>query len=113
MRSKSSKKQSATDWERLSVIPDSQIDLTDSPQLDESFFANATLRLPAAKKAVSFRIDSDVLEWFKKQGPGYQTKMNAVLRMYMQVRSGTAPRSPSKRLPKAQSIKKHRLSHKP
>ena len=34
------------------------------------------------KTAISLRIDVDVLQWFKKQGPGYQTRMNAILRAY-------------------------------
>jgi uncharacterized protein (DUF4415 family) len=35
-----------------------------------------------SKASVSLRIDADVLEWFKEQGPGYQTRMNAVLRAF-------------------------------
>lgn len=34
------------------------------------------------KAAISLRVEQDVLEWFKAQGPGYQTRMNAVLRAY-------------------------------
>jgi len=34
------------------------------------------------KAAISLRLDADVLEWFKAQGPGYQTRINAVLRAY-------------------------------
>jgi len=34
------------------------------------------------KAAISLRVDADVLEWFKSQGPGYQTRINAVLRAY-------------------------------
>jgi uncharacterized protein (DUF4415 family) len=38
---------------------------------------------PAARKAaISLRLDADVLEWFRSQGPGYQTRINAVLRAY-------------------------------
>jgi len=64
-------------------MEDSEIDLKDSPELDDAFFANATIRMPKPKKSVSLRIDTDILEWYKHQGPGYQTRMNAVLRMYM------------------------------
>jgi len=35
-----------------------------------------------AKAAISLRVDADVLEWFKAQGPGYQTRINAILRAY-------------------------------
>jgi uncharacterized protein (DUF4415 family) len=38
---------------------------------------------PAAKKQITVRFDPDLIEWFKGQGPGYQTRMNAVLRSYM------------------------------
>lgn len=40
------------------------------------------LKVASAKASVSLRIDADVLEWFKSQGPGYQTRMNAVLRAF-------------------------------
>jgi uncharacterized protein (DUF4415 family) len=37
------------------------------------------------KTSVSLRVDADVLEWFKRQGPGYQTRINAVLRAFRDV----------------------------
>jgi len=40
------------------------------------------LKAIPAKASVSLRIDADVLEWFKAQGPGYQTRINAVLRAF-------------------------------
>ena len=40
------------------------------------------LRAPARKTSISLRIDAEVLEWFKAQGAGYQTRINAVLRAY-------------------------------
>lgn len=89
MKAKNTKKTSKTDWERLSTMTDKEIDLTDSPELDDSFFENATLIMPEPKKSVSLRIDPDVLDWYKHQGPGYQTRMNAVLRMYMRAQNKT------------------------
>jgi uncharacterized protein (DUF4415 family) len=83
MKEKNIKKKSGTDWEKLSKMEDNEIDYSDTPELDESFFDNATIRMPEPKKAVNIRLDNDVLEWYKKQGAGYQTRMNAVLRMYM------------------------------
>ena len=65
-------------------MSDADIDLSDIPELDAEFFRTAQIRMPVAKKAVSLRLDQDVLTWFKKQGTGYQTRMNAVLRTYMQ-----------------------------
>jgi uncharacterized protein (DUF4415 family) len=63
-------------------MSDKDIDYTDIPPVDENFFKTGKLRLPKAKPLISIRIDEDVLEWFKAQGPGYQTRINAVLRMY-------------------------------
>jgi uncharacterized protein (DUF4415 family) len=72
-----------TDWRKLAALPDDRIDTSDIPELDENFFRAAKLRLPTGKQLVSLRIDSDVLDWFKRQGKGYQTKINAVLRAYV------------------------------
>ena len=94
MNVKNTKRSSKTDWERLSTMDDNEINLSDSPELDESFFANAPIRMPEPKKSVSLRIDPDVLEWYKHEGPGYQTRMNAVLRMYMRAKTN-GPKAPS------------------
>jgi uncharacterized protein (DUF4415 family) len=66
-------------------IPDSAIDLSETPELDDAFFAKARLVVPErpGKKPVTVRLDADVLEWFKAQGKGHLTRMNAVLRAYM------------------------------
>ena len=82
MKAKNTIRESRTDWNRLKNLKDTDIDLSDSPRLDASFFKRATLRMPRPKKAVSLRLDPDVLDWFKEQGEGYQTRINAVLRMY-------------------------------
>ncbi len=76
-------KHSKTDWDRLANMKDEDIDFTDIPELSEDFFRNAQLRLPG-KQAVTIRLDADVLEWFKQQGPGYQTRINQLLRQYME-----------------------------
>lgn len=84
MKPGSSKEKSKTDWDKLENMPDSDIDYSDIPELDESFFKKAKLRMPKAKPLISIRLDPDVLEWFKSFGAGYQTRINAVLRMYME-----------------------------
>ena len=95
MNSKNTKKTANTEWERLSTMEDNEINLEDSPELTDSFFANATIRLPEPKKSVSLRLDPDVLDWYKHQGPGYQTRMNAVLRMYMRAKNSNVKSSPT------------------
>jgi uncharacterized protein (DUF4415 family) len=64
-------------------MKDSEINYSEIPELDEAFFKNAKVVLPEPKAAVSIRLDKDVLNWFKNQGGGYQTKINAVLKTYV------------------------------
>ncbi|MDF5723123.1 MAG: BrnA antitoxin family protein [Rhizonema sp. PD37] len=79
---------SQTDWQRLDAMSYSDIDLSDCPEITPEMFASAIVRrgLPTAKNKaqVTLRIDSDVLEWFKSHGQGYQTQINALLRAYME-----------------------------
>jgi len=51
--------------------------------LPADFWDEAIVVEPVGKQPISFRVDVDVLEWFKRQGPKYQSRMNAVLRSYM------------------------------
>ncbi|MBI1874289.1 MAG: BrnA antitoxin family protein [Acidobacteria bacterium] len=55
-------------------------DLADLPN---DFWDQATVVEPAMKRPISLRVDADVLDWFRTQGPRYQSRMNAVLRSYM------------------------------
>ncbi len=57
------------------------------PILDEEWFKGAVLGIPT-KMATSMRIDGDVMDWFKAQGRGWQTLMNAVLRAYVRAHGG-------------------------
>jgi uncharacterized protein (DUF4415 family) len=69
----------------LAEMPDSEIDYSDIPPLDDSFWKNA-VRNPfykPTKTSTTVRVDSDVLVWLKSQGKGYQTRMNAILREAM------------------------------
>ena len=69
----------------LAERPDSGIDYSDIPPLDEAFLARAVPNpfFKPVKTHASVRIDSDVLAWLKSQGKGYQTRMNAILREAM------------------------------
>lgn len=82
-------KHSGTDWAKLEAMTDDEIDTSDIPPLDDEFFAKGELRMPKSKPMIFIRIDADVLEWFKAQGSGYQTRMNVVLRLYMQSQTGS------------------------
>lgn len=84
MSRKSTASTSRSDWKALDALTDDDIDTSEIPPLDESFFAQAELRMPRTKPAITIRLDPDVLDWFRAQGKGYQTRINAVLRMYME-----------------------------
>jgi uncharacterized protein (DUF4415 family) len=74
------------DLARLREMSDSEIDATSPAELSDlpdDFWDDAEVVLPPPKEAISMRVDGDVLEWFRSQGPRYQTRMNAVLRSYM------------------------------
>jgi uncharacterized protein (DUF4415 family) len=82
-------KPSRTNWARVDSMPDEEIDYTDNPKLGEDFFAEA-VRWPGPKQQITLRLDPDVLAFFKAQGKGYQTIINAVLRKYMDVQKQRA-----------------------
>lgn len=70
----------------LRRVSDAAIARTSPPELAElpaHFWDDAVLVVPNPKKAISLRVDEDVLAWFRKSGPRYQTRMNAVLRSYV------------------------------
>ena len=81
------------DWERFRRKTDKEIrvdiaaDPDAAPELDAQWFAKAVLISPETKELISMRIDQDVLAWFKAQGKGYQTRMNAVLRAYVKAQT--------------------------
>ena len=70
--------------EELAALPDDQIDYSDIPELDDDFWENAKIVAPPGKERITFRVDREVLEFFRKDGPGYQTRMNAVLRSFVE-----------------------------
>lgn len=82
MSANSTKKPSRTNWKRVDALQDSEIDLSEIPELGPGFFKHA-IRWPGRKKQITLRLDPDVLGFFRRQGRGYQTAINAVLRHYM------------------------------
>jgi uncharacterized protein (DUF4415 family) len=87
MKRATTSKRSRTDWGRVDALKDEDIDFSDTPEVTPEMFARAVVRRglkPVPRKAqLTLRLDRDVLEWFRKQGQGYQTKINALLRAYM------------------------------
>ncbi len=86
MKKNNTSTKSDTDLNRLDTLADANIDFSDIPEITPEMFAQGVVRRglkPITKRQVTLRLDSDVVEWFKQQGNGYQTKMNALLRAYM------------------------------
>ena len=78
-----------TDWARFDALTDGEIEAAvandpDWEELNDIDWSEAVLVIPPKKKAISIRVDEDVLDFFKRGGEGYQRRMNAVLRSYMQ-----------------------------
>src|SRR5271156_6152599 len=79
-----------TDFKRLRQMGDGDIDDSDIPRLGKSFWKTAKLAMPEPKDRLTIRVDHDVVEWLKKAGSGYQTRINAILRSYMNAQSEEA-----------------------
>ncbi|MGN7611131.1 BrnA antitoxin family protein [Magnetococcales bacterium HHB-1] len=77
---------SNTDYDALDAMTDADIDTEDLPPIPPEMFADALVRKGLKpvepKRQITLRLDADVLEWFRSQGRGYQTQINAVLRAY-------------------------------
>ena len=76
-------------------------DAPEGPPMGEKFWKNAIVVGPDRKSSVHLRIDADVLHWFKRQGKGHLTRMNAVLRAYYEAHRselrGTRPKTATRR----------------
>ena len=70
----------------LARMPDDKIDLTDAPEVREWREAVVGKFYRPIKKPVTIRVDADVLAWLKRQGSGYQTRINKLLREAMEGR---------------------------
>ena len=75
-----------TDWARIDAMTEAELESViasdpDSADIPRDWYKHATHRYPEAlRKEVRLRLDPDLLTWFKRQGPGYQARINAALR---------------------------------
>ena len=79
---------SLTDWEQLDAMENEDIDLSDIPEITPDMFDTAIVRRSSQpaheKEQLTLEVDNDVLNWFRSQGQGYRTKINLLLRNYME-----------------------------
>ncbi len=86
-----------TDWERVRGLTDRDIeaaaasDADAAPIMDEAWWREARLVEAEPKVHLSIRLDRDLVEWFKRQGPRYQSRINAALRAFMEARRTSPP----------------------
>ena len=78
-----------TDWERVKNMTDDEIeqnarDDPDTLLLEDCDLSTLRVEMPKGKKQITLRIDQEVIEWFRAFGKGYQTRINAVLKAYME-----------------------------
>lgn len=79
-----------SDWKRLRRQSDAAVaravasDPDAGPPTDAAFWADARPVLPPRKQPISIRLDEEVLAWFRATGPGWQSRINAILRAYME-----------------------------
>lgn len=84
----SGKPKSGTDWKRLRRMTDAEAHRNaaqdpDNPPADRGWLEAGRLVEPQRKQSISIRLDPDVIEWFRSTGPKYQSRMNAVLRAFV------------------------------
>ena len=70
--------------ERLAALPDEDIDLSDQPEILDWSNAERGKFYRPVKQSVTMRVDADVLEWFKSNNAKYQSRINEVLREFVQ-----------------------------
>jgi uncharacterized protein (DUF4415 family) len=74
-----------TDWARVDALTEEELEASiDFEEEGYPIWETArTVYDPACKKQITLRLDPDIIEFFRAGGPGYQTRMNAVLRSFM------------------------------
>ena len=78
----------ATDWRRIDALTNDELEAAiDHEDEGEFDWSQVTVGMPTPKKQLTVRFDLDMVEWFRAQGAGYQTRMNQVLRSYVEARS--------------------------
>jgi uncharacterized protein (DUF4415 family) len=88
-RKELAKMKDLTDWVRVNAMTEEEIERNaaedpDNPPWTEEEWARARVVFPEGKEPVTLRLDRDILAWFRQRGRGYQTRINAVLRAFVE-----------------------------
>ncbi len=77
-----------TDWARVDAMTEEELEASiDHDEEGEIDWSTVQVGIPGPKQQLTVRFDADVVEWFKAQGAGYQTRMNAVLRSFVEAQN--------------------------
>ena len=92
-------KKGRTDRARARAARDEDIDFSDIPEISEEEIARARWTAPRRgnKVTISMRMDPELLDWFRRTGRGYQSRMHAVLRAFVQARQEKKAKKPARR----------------
>ncbi|MCF3945348.1 BrnA antitoxin family protein [Acidiphilium sp. AL] len=96
LRAMKARGESRSDLARVRAKSEAELarDIASDPDfagISDVWLATAEAVRPIPKALLSLRIDADVIDWFKRQGPGYQSRMNAALRAFMQLKQKSRP----------------------
>jgi uncharacterized protein (DUF4415 family) len=90
IRTKIARGEDRTNWAKVNAMTGARLEASIRADVDDvqgdPDWMQSVMGVPAPKDHINIRIDHDVLEWFKKNGRGYQTLMNNVLRAFVQTR---------------------------
>lgn len=88
LRAKRTRGESKTDWARVDAMTEEELEAAIASDPDEAGWeidwSTAMAGIPGPKQQITLRIDGDIIDWFKATGKGYQTRINTVLRRYVE-----------------------------
>lgn len=88
LKEKLARGESETDWARVRAMTDEEVEADAASDPDEAGWeidwSTTQPGIPLPKAMMTIRLDRDVFDWFRRQGPGYQTRINAVLRAHVE-----------------------------
>jgi uncharacterized protein (DUF4415 family) len=93
LKARRARGESGSDLARVRAKSEAELerDIADDPDFRDipaDWHEAARVVMPAAKRLLSLRLDADVVDWFRERGPGYQTRINAVLRAFVTQQTG-------------------------
>ncbi len=87
-----------TDWARVDALTEEELEASiDRDEEGEFDWNTVQVGIPVPKQQLTVRFDADVIEWFKAKGAGYQTRMNAVLRSFVDAQKERTTTTSSRR----------------